>query len=95
MPDAETAENIYGDNELASTLYFFGKAINDGGYTIYRNGASVYDDVAPPLKKWMKGNAANAPLTAAQRASGLRTWPRADVRRPAPLMRPRNGGGGW
>ncbi|MBY5568147.1 hypothetical protein HFO55_12990 [Rhizobium leguminosarum] len=85
MPDAETGENIYGDNEIFSTLYGGAKIVNDVGYTIWRNGRTAYDDVAPPIKKWMKRNAAKAPATAAQRASG----------RTAPMMRPRRPDGSF
>ncbi|MGO7184016.1 hypothetical protein ACCT14_25360 [Rhizobium brockwellii] len=92
MPDAETGENIYGDNEIFSTLYGGAKIVNDVGYSLYRNGRAAYEDVTPPLNRWMRRNARNAPLSAAQRASGLtKVWPRADVR----MMRPRRADGSF
>ncbi|MBX5251813.1 hypothetical protein HJC03_15585 [Rhizobium sp. NLR4b] len=100
MPDADTVEQIYGDSELYSTLYGVGKTAADWGYSVYRNGRRAWERYGVPagnsLNKWMKRNAANAPVTASQRASGLHSWPRADVRsRPAALMRPRRPDGSW
>lgn len=55
LPDAEEFEKIYGDNEINSTLYSGAKWVTDGGYTIYRNVKSAWEDAhktkTTPLKR--------------------------------------------
>lgn len=43
-PDAEAIETIYGDNEIFSTIGGGVKAIADGGYSLWRNGYSAFQD---------------------------------------------------
>jgi hypothetical protein len=50
MPNGETVETIYGDNELLSTLYSAVKIPMDGAYSVYRNGWSAYE----AGKRWWK-----------------------------------------
>lgn len=47
FPDADTAENIYGDNELFSMAYTGLKMTADGLYSAYRNGSQFYSDMMP------------------------------------------------
>lgn len=42
-PDAEAIETIYGDNEIFSTIGGAAKAVADGAYSVWRNGASAYN----------------------------------------------------
>lgn len=51
MPDGEVNEKINGDNEIMSTLYSVGKVGSDMGYSIYRNGASAWEDMSAARKK--------------------------------------------
>lgn len=52
VPDADTFEQIYGENEIMSTLYGAGKlALGDIPYSIWRNAKSAYGDyIVKPTK---------------------------------------------
>ena len=51
MPDAGIFENVYGDNEPLSIVYSVGKLLNDGGYSLYRNGKYVIERAATEVKR--------------------------------------------
>lgn len=51
LPDGETVETVYGDNELLSTVFGVGKVVGDFGYSLYRNGKSAYEDASPSVRK--------------------------------------------
>jgi len=91
IPDVSVFEDVYGD-EVGQIPGALVKIPADIAWNLERSKRAVMKYTDPyvlgfydKVGKWWKRNGANAPLTAAQRAS----WGR------EPMMRPRNAGGGW
>jgi hypothetical protein len=47
LPDAAAWEQIYGDNEIGSTLYGGTKFLGDTAYSVYRNGKEYFSGKVP------------------------------------------------
>lgn len=79
MPDGDTVEQIYGDVEPVTWPYGIAKVVNDVGYSLYRNGASAWDDFGAPVSRHIRKAMKRNPFggqTPAEHKALLRGLPR-------------------